>query len=500
MTFLNDLQKELNNTQTWNGAKAYSSTLNANLDLFGKIAASRNNIFQAINLFNLAYKENPETAVRILFYARDIRGGQGERSIFKAILKELAIVDSKITSKLIHLVPVYGRWDDLLVLENTNVWKDVIGLIASQLDADCKLLQQNKPVSLLAKWLPSINSSSKDSKRLGKKIALELELSERDYRRLLVSLRTKIAIVEQLMCSNEWSSINYEHVPSRASLLYRKAFKKHDEVRYTEYIQAVEEGKKKINAATLYPYDICSPLIRGFCLNNNVSELERRTLNSQWNALPDYMNGRSFNGLVLADVSGSMYSSYSSKIRPIDVCISLAVYIAERNTGVWKDAFLAFESQPKLVKLAGKDVCARLQSVLQSTSYMGSTNLMGAIKAILDTGIKNRLSAEEMPQSLIIISDMQFDQACKSNKRTNFEQMEKLYSNAGYKMPSVIFWNVNSSSNVPMTKDDTNTALVSGCSPSILKAILESRFISSIDIMNDAVYCERYDSVGKIFN
>lgn len=498
MAFLNSLEQQLNTTETWNGAKAYSSTYNANLDLFGKIGSSRNDIPQAVSLFNAAYAENPETATRILFYARDIRGGQGERSVFKALFRELVITDSPIGRKLVSLVPFYGRWDDLLVLEDTKVWNDVMNLISSQLEAD---LKSQGSVSLLAKWLPSVNASSKNTVRLGKKIAKYLGQAESNYRKFLSSLRAKIAIVEQAMCAGKWDEINYEHLPSKAALMYRKAFKKHDETRYKEYIEAVQKGEKKINASTLYPYDIAVPVISGSYYDEcSMSELERNVLDAQWKALPNYMEGHEFNGLVLADVSGSMYSAYSGKTRPIDVSISLATYIAERNTGIWKDTFLAFESEPKLVKLSGSDIYSKLMSVKRSTSHMGSTNLIGAIKAILKTATSNNLTQGELPQSLIVISDMQFDHACTSNKRTNFEQMQKLYRKAGYEMPSVIFWNVNSASNVPMTVDDTGTALVSGCSPSILKAVLSRRIISPVDLMNDAIYTERYDAVGKVFN
>lgn len=496
MTFLNSLEQQLNVTETWNGAKAYSSTLNANLDLFGKIGSSRNNIPQVAALFNAAYAENPETATRILFYARDIRGGQGERSVFKALFRELVITDSSLGRKLVSLVPFYGRWDDLLVLEDTEAWNDAMNLISSQLEAD---LKSQDSVSLLAKWLPSVNASSKNTVRLGKKIAKYLGQTEPNYRKLLSFLRTKIGIVEQAMCAGKWNEINYEHLPSKAALMYRKAFKKHDETRYKEYIKAVQEGKKKVNASTLYPYDIAVPVAND-CKAQPMSELERNALDAQWKALPNYMEGKEFNGLVLADVSGSMYSTYSGKVRPIDVSISLATYIAERNTGIWKDVFLAFESEPRFVKLSGSDIYSKLMSVKRSTSHMGSTNLIGAIKAILNTGVANKLAPEEMPQSLIVISDMQFDDACRSNKRTNFEQMQKLYHNAGYEMPSVVFWNVNSAPNVPMTVDDTGTALVSGCSPSILKAVLSHKIISPADLMNDAIYTERYDVVGKIFN
>jgi len=512
MTFLNGLERQLNTTQTWNGAITPSSTLDSNLDLFGKIGSSRSNVEQAIRLFHAAYAENPETACRILFYARDIRGGkstnggQGERAVFKAIFKELAITDSKLAKKLLHLVPFYGRWDDLLVLEETSLWSDVLNLYASQLEADALLLQQDKPISLLGKWLPSINASSKDTIRLAKKVARFLEMTDAEYRKLLVALRTKIAIVEQQMCAKEWSDINYEHVPSKAGLMYRKAFQKHDEDRYTEYLEAVRRGEKKINASVLYPYDICTPALGTTHSHQpKMDATERAALDAMWNALPNYMEGRAFNGLVLADVSGSMYSTYETArsqagVRPIDVSVSLAVYIAEKNTGVWANTFLAFDSEPRLAKISGKDIYSKLQSVKVSTSHMGSTNLMGAIKVILDTGIKHNLTREEMPQCLIIISDIQFNRSCDNNKKTNFESIQKLYAKAGYTMPSIIFWNVAASSNVPMTKDDTNTALVSGCSPSILKSILNARFLTPIDLMTDAVYDERYDLVGKVFN
>ena len=501
MTFLNGLQRELNTTQTWNGAKAQISTLNACLDLFGKVGSSRNNIPQIINLFLLAYQENPETATRILFYARDIRGGQGERSIFKAILKELAIIDSKIASKLVSLVPIFGRWDDLLVLEDTSVWQDVLNLYASQLEADTVLLQEDKPISLLGKWLPSINASSNNTKRLAKKIARFFEMSDKQYRTLLVALRTKIAIVEQSMCANEWQSINYEHVPSRASLLYRKAFHKHDEIRYTEYIEAVKAGKKKINASTLYPYDIVVAINGGaYYEKPYLSTVERDVLNAQWEALPNYMEGNELNGLVLADVSGSMYSAYSGKVRPIDVSTSLAAYIAERNTGVWKDQFLVFDSEPRLLKLGAGDIYSKIQAIKSSTRYMGYTNLMAAIEAILNTGLSNKLSDDEMPKMIIIVSDMQFDKACSNNNLTNFQMMQEMYNKASYSMPNIIFWNVNSASNVPMDKDATGTALVSGCSPSILKAVFNARFLTPLDLMNDAVYTERYALVGKVFS
>lgn len=486
MTFMIALETELNTNETLNGAKAYASTLNASLDLFGKIAACRNDVNQAQKLFARAFKEDPETATRILFWARDIRGGQGEREVFRNLFKYLVEEDGEIGAKLVSLVPVYGRWDDLLVLENTSAWGTVLNAIQSQLNLDRVSYKAGAPVSLLAKWLPSINASSKDSKRLGRKIAEHLGLTEREYRKVLSNLRTHINIVEKAMCSKEWSAIDYSKLPSRAAFMYRKAFQKQDGVRYAQYLSAVEKGEAKINASTLYPYDIVDQyLYKGARYD--------KTIDLQWEALPNYMEGREFNGLVVADVSGSMYG------RPMAVSISLAMYIAERNTAeVWKDKFLTFSGNPKLQTIVGSTIGKRIDNLSRAEWGM-NTDLMAVFKTVLDAGLKNSVAAEDMPQKLIIVSDMQFDQCCHSNKRTNFEQIQKLYRKAGYEMPQLVFWNVNSYSNVPMTMHDTGTCLVSGCSPSILKSILTDKVVTPVDTMNDTVYSDRYAPIGEVF-
>lgn len=486
MTFLTALETELNTTETLNGAKAHKSTLNSCVDLFGKIAACRSDISQAQKLFARAFKKDPETATRILFWARDIRGGQGEREVFRNLFKYLVEEDAEIGAKLISLVPEYGRWDDLLVLEDTSVWNQVLKAISTQFNLDTVNMVSGGKVSLLGKWLPSINASSKDSKRLGRKIAKHLELSERQYRKILSNLRSHIRIVEQQMCSKEWSEIDYSKLPSRAAFMYRKAFQKQDGVRYQEYLTAVEKGEAKINASTLYPYDIVEQYLYKGARND-------KTIDLQWEALPNYIEDTSFNGLVVADVSASMMG------RPMAVSISLAMYIAERNTAsVWKDKFITFSENPQLQTIAGSTIGKRIENLSRS-DWGYNTDLMKVFKSILNAAEKNSVSPEDMPQKLIIVSDMQFDIACSSNRRTNFEQIQKLYRKAGYELPQVVFWNVNSYDNVPMTVDDTGTCLVSGCSPSILKAIMTGKIITPVDTMNDAVYNERYAPVGEVF-
>lgn len=490
MTFITALEYELNVTETLNGAKAYTFTLNSSVDLFGKIAACRNDIEQARKLFARAYQKDPETATRILFWARDIRGGQGERQVFRNLFKYLVEQDIEIGKKLVDLIPEYGRWDDLLVLENTSAWETVLNAIEAQFNIDRLMYRTGSNVSLLAKWLPSVNASSKDTKRLGRKIAAHLGLSEREYRKILSNLRAHIKVVEQKMCAKEWSEIDYSKLPSRAAFMYRKAFQKQDGVRYAEYLSAVEKGEAKINASTLYPYDIVEQYLYKGARND-------KTIDLQWEALPNYMEGREFNGLVVADVSGSM-GMYGGM--PMSVSISLAMYIAERNTSpVWKDKFLTFSERPELQTIIGSTIGKRIDN-LSRAAWGCNTNLMAVFKTVLDAGVKNSVAQKDMPQKLFIVSDMQFDQACSSNSKTNFEQIRELYKESGYEMPQLVFWNVNSHSNVPMTVHDTGTCLVSGCSPSILKSVLGDKILTPVDVMRDVVYNDRYAPIGEIFN
>lgn len=488
--FLNAVESELNTGLNENGAKAYRSTLNSCLDLFGQIGACREDTDRAQKLFAKAFSEDPETATRILFWVRDIRGGQSERKVFRVLLKCLAEEKPALVENLLPLVAEYGRWDDLIVpLEGTPVWPKVLQTLEIRFNLDLIALSKDGSLSLLGKWLPSINASSKDSKRLGRKIASHLGLSEKDYRITLRKLREKINIVEQSMCSREWSQIDYSKVPSRASFMYRNAFAKQDEDRYSSFLESVEKGEAKINASTLFPSDIVHEYLYKGAQND-------KTIDLQWEALPNYMDGESFNGLVVADVSGSMGMLGG---KPMAASIGLAMYIAERNTcDLWKNKFLTFSERPELLTILGSSVGRRIRN-LQAAPWGGNTDLMAVFKTVLSAAESNNLSQAEMPQKLIIISDMQFDGCCRSNKRTNFEQIEKLYRKAGYEMPQLVFWNVRSSDNVPVKADDTGTCLVSGYSPSILKTILTGKVVSPVETMMDTVYSDRYDAVGVAF-
>jgi hypothetical protein len=481
---VNLLESSMNiqETETINGAKSYTSCGNACLDLFSKIGAVRNDIPMAIELFSNALNEDIIRAIRILFYSRDIRGGQGERKVFRELLKYLANNNPTEAGKILHLIPEYGRWDDLFVLEDTSLWNDVLYMIRIQINKD---INSEDSISLLAKWLPSINASSKDSKRLGRKIAKYLNWPEKVYRKNLSALRQKIKIVEQKMCSRNWSEIEYDKVPSKASLMYRNAFSRRDAARYSQYLIDVENGKKKINAGTVYPYEIIESLtgINAFNGGDVTAEL-------MWKNLPNYME-EEFQGLVVADTSGSMNG------RPINVCISLAIYIAERNkSDAWRNKFITFSSKPKIQSIIGDTLASRVSN-LEKTEWGYSTNIVAVFKEILKVAQTYNLPAEEMIEKLIIISDMQFDIACENKEKTNFEYIKELYSNAGYELPQLVFWNVNAYGDSPVTIHDTGTCLISGCSPSILKTVIAKKKINPLFVMNDVIYNERYLPVGR---
>lgn len=478
--FLDRLEKELNYTETANGAKANKSTLDSGLDLFGQIGACRENLQKAQDLFMRAYGDNPLLALKILFWARDIRGGQGERKVFRHLLRTLAEKNFKVVNQLVPFVPEFGRWDDLLCLDETECWNTVLDLYSKQLSQD---LRSQGEVSLLAKWLPSVNTSSQKSRKLGRKIAKYLEYSEKTYRKTLSQLRSKIKIVEQKMCANEWNEINYSQVPSRASLMYRNSFRSHDSERYSQFLSDVAEGKAKINASTLYPYDIV----------RQVWESDD-SLDVLWDNLPNYLeNTEGFNSLVVADVSGSMLCDNGL---PLYVSISLGIYISERNTSeVWKNKFLTFSQDPSLVMVRGGNICEKVGNLSRADWGM-NTNLMRTFEVILKVAVENSVPAEEMPQKLIIVSDMEFDVAVPDNDLTNFEKISQMFSEKGYKVPQLVFWNVNAGNTVPITKHDTGTCLISGCSPSLLKSVLGD--LDPIKVMLSEVEAERYQVLNNL--
>lgn len=478
------LEKASNFTVTENNALVYSSTLSHLLDFFGNAGALRKRSDEdVIQLFSKSFAEDKLLALKTLFYIRDVRGGQGERKTFRTILSWLAHNYPEIVHKNLSNIPLYGRWDDLFVLFGTPEEKWALNVMAKQLAKDWHEMEDGKSVSLLAKWLKSENTSSKESVAQARKFRKFLGWNSKKYRKTLSKLRNHIDVVEVKMCAGQWDEINFEQVPSKATLNYRKAFEKQAKESYVEYLAKVEKGEAKINTAALYPYDILRTLVE-----NVNSAMSIKAADLQWRALPNFIDGDG-KGLVIADTSGSMHGL------PLYIAISLAIYFAERNNGPFKDVFMTFSQHPTFHRLIGNNLLEKWEN-LDHGGWDMNTNLQASFDLILKTALANKVGQKDIPEYLLIVSDMQFDQASSSNDKTNFEVMKDKFENAGYKIPNVVWWQVDSrQNNVPITYSDSGAALVSGSHPSILKKICSSKFLSPVGLMMSTITDKRYDSV-----
>jgi len=465
---MNTFITSLNNiSYTDNGAVTHATSLNKCLDLFFIAGASRRMDEQSIlKMFKEAYQENPVTAMLILFWARDCRGGAGERRFFQTIARAMLTKDDYIPNSyevmdlLVHLVPEYGSWKDLLRIEDPN--KDTLNLFHTA-------MTDVNSHSLAAKWFP----------RKGKWfVAMHkyLGITPKELRKLLVE-RTNV--VESAMCSKQFGDIKYSAVPSVAMNKYRNAFWNRDAKRFTEFNIDVREGKESVNADVLFPHQLFQALQK----NNYEYDIN---IENQWQALPDYMNS-SENILPVCDVSGSMSGL------PMDVSVSLGVYIAERNKGPFRDYFMTFSDTPELVELQGSTTCERMTN-LKRAHWGFNTNLQRTFDLILERGHRDSVKPEDMPTKLLIISDMEFDMACGNS--TNLEIIRDKYASSGYTMPEIIFWNVNGrAGNLPAKSEDKGIGLVSGFSPAILKSILLGTVETPYQLMLRTLYTERYKPV-----
>ena len=486
MDFSQLLRRQAQFTYTQNGAPALMSTGNALLNMFSTIAASRKRSEQEITRFlDAAWQVDPLGALRCMFYVRDVRGGQGERDIFRTMLRHAAINYTEALRPNVHLIPEYGRWDDMYFLIGTPLEEDMWALVRAQLDVDVEQMEAGKPVSLLAKWLKKANSQSQTTKSLGIYTAQKLGMSVYDYKRLTVRLRKHMGVVEIAMSAGDWSSIAYEGTPSRAMMIYRKAFRLHDQERYEAYLRAVKAGEKKINASTLYPYDI----VEKFLYSSGDATLE-----AQWKALPDYVQDGD-NILVMADVSGSMYG------RPMASSIALAMYFAERCRGAYHNLFLTFSEQPSMVSLRGDTLEERIRFV-QGVNWGMRTDFMAAMRLILDVAVRNNVPQEQLPRALVVVTDMQFDSATAAGqmKETFTDLCKQLFAAKGYTAPVLVFWNVNATTDVfHADSDSTGVALVSGQSASTFQNILRflrgEALLTPMDFMYQVLNGERYAAI-----
>lgn len=498
---LKNLKEQNNKTFTQNGAVTYKSTLTKLYDLFAQGAAMRgSNEDACVLMFKNAYEENPSMALKCLFYLRDIRGGQGERRFFRLCIKWLAMRHATEMEHLIKYVPEYGRYDDLFELFDTPVEAQMMGYI--------KYIIDKNEDHLVYKWMPSINTSSRNTQERGRKFAREFGMTERQYRKMLTEGRKACHLVETLMSQNEWDKIAFDKLPSRAGILYSKAFARREETK-ERYAAFMSSDKTKVNAGALYPYDVVAKAVdvmvpRDYYYRRHDVSLDdpnRLAANKYWENLTDYFNGATLNALCVCDTSGSMTSGYFTKIAPIDVAISIALYTAERARGPFHNHFISFSSRPTLIEVEGVDFCDKVARIYRQ-NLCENTNIEATFDMILNVAFTHGLDQSDLPESIIIVSDMQFDTARgyrSSPTATLMENIEAKWHAMGYKMPKLIFWNVNAATgagNIPM-KDQDGVTLVSGASPSIFTSIMTGK--TGQDLMYEALLAPRYEAIKSIY-
>lgn len=481
---LNYLKEETNLKRTENNGVTHKSSLSSTLDYFAQCGSLRNRSEEdIIDLFSKALGEDALLSMKLLFYTRGIRNcGLGERRTFQILIKYLANNHTEIMRKNIGIIPMFGRWDDLYALFDTPLEKDVLALIKKQLVED---MASDNP-SLMAKWLKSENTSSKESVRLAIKTYKGLGITPRTYRRTLSQLRKKIEIVETKITNGNYEDIDYSKIPSNAGLKYRSAFYRHDEERYSTFLQSLSKGEVKVNSSTLYPYQIVGKVLKG--------DSNRALLNGMWEQLPNYIKNDDENSIAVVDVSGSMSGT------PMKMAISLGLYLAEKNHGIFANHFITFSNTPKLVEVKGLDFYDKVRNMRREDWGM-NTDINATFDLILNTAIKHEVPQKDIPSRIFVISDMEFDKATSDNfwnkvEKPNFKLIKEKFEKAGYEMPRLVFWNVNSrNDNIPMTMNDEGVQLVSGATPYLFELLLENKFVGAYELMLQELNKEIYDCV-----
>lgn len=485
---LNFLNSESNRTYTENGALTNRTSGNFCLDLFFKAGAMRGASEQEIaDVVTRAYAEDPVKTLKIVFFVRDVRGGLGERRFFSAAVRTLAGTAPEAVNRNIRFFAEYGRFDDLLALLGTQCESAALEVIKIRLDDDLAAFERGEPVSLLAKWLPSVNTSSEKARKAAKHIAKCLKLSEKEYRQTLAKLRRYTDIIENRLRVRDYT-FDYGKQPSGAMFKYRKAFARNDGERYAAYLADVKSGAAVMHADTLYPYQI----VRS-CLSGELSVQDKLSLDVAWKSLPAY--GETGNAIAVVDGSGSMTWSPKNSVRPIDAALSLGIYFAEHNKGAFANHFITFSATPRLVEIKGADIAEKTR-FCSTFNEVSNTNLEAVFDLILSAAVRNNVPQSELPEHIYIISDMEFDYCITGgNDLTLFAAMRKKFARHGYSLPNIVFWNVNSrGENFPVTMSETGAALVSGFSPAIFDMIAGGEISPEI-VMNSVIESERYRQI-----
>ena len=499
-TLLNGMKSASNWAMTENGGITHKTTNSDLLDMFAMGAAMRNRSDEdVILMFQKAFAENAELAMKMLFYIRDVRGGQGERRFFRTVMRWAASGKDTRESvrKNIQYFPEFGRWDDLYCLVGTPLEKDALSLMKEQLALDV----QCKTPSLLAKWLKSENASSGETHRLADITRRYLGMTHREYRKTLSILRARINVLEVLMSANRWDEIEFDKIPSKAGLIYKNAFARRDIIK-AKYEKFAKDENTKVNATTLYPYEVVEKAIAlmrssGYWGHNPIAldNVDRLMINKYWDNLSDFFQGAKLNALCMVDTSGSMSGT------PINVATSLGLYCAEKAGGPFAGHYISFSSRPQLIATEGVDFCDKVDRIVR-TNLCENTNIEAAFDMVLNTAVRNAVPQSDLPEYILVISDMEFDSATgnywrrngsnmsKANAESVMETIERKWNERGYQMPKLIYWNVDArQANIPMIGNHY-VSYVSGFSPSIFKSIVTGK--TGWDLMMEAIGGERY--------
>ena len=486
---LDELKKELDVSVTENGARGHATSGSLIVD-FNFMASSMRawSGDEIRDCFLEVYHDDPLLALRWLFYARDIRMGMGERRLFRECYKVLPVPAA--VANLTN-IPFYGRWDDLVSLfgvMGSVVDEAVVRIVSAQLDMDLLSMERGGPVSLLAKWMPSENASSMESRRLARKLAKVLDLSFKEYRKTLSSLRGYIDVVESRMCSGDWSGIDYEKVPSMANLRYADAFMRHDYDRRARYLSRVSNGDADFNMSVASPVDV----VHRYVGRHRSPDEQDDVLELAWKSLSDVFVD---DVLVVADGSGSMTWNLSG-VLPLTVANSLALYTAEHNSGEFRNHFITFSSHPRLIRIPEDATLYEKLRIMSRYMECSSTNIEAVFDLILDAAVNNEMTQDDMPGSVLVISDMEFNQAVSGGPdRTLFDEIKSKYKAHGFVMPRLVFWNVNSrTGTIPVRTNNMGVALVSGYSQNTLKMVMSDK-LDPYDVLVETLMSPRYDRV-----
>ena len=501
---------------TENGANAFATSGKALVDINFAVSSLRNATAETIQRkYQAAFYEDSLLAVKWLFFARDIRGnGMAERRLFRICFSWLANARPTLVKKLIPLVANYGRFDDLFYSGfEGEMWDTVVDYVAEQLKSDIDNAREDKPISLLVKWMPSINTSSSTTRALAKKLRQSLGMDEKTYRKTLSMLRAKLKLVEVNASSGNWAEIDYNAVPSMANLKYKNAFLKHDETRRRKYLADLEkpESGAKINSSASFPCDIVSKYVKqpgiSWC-NQNFNK--DAALEAMWKALPNYVAGNNDGStIVVADSSGSMCSSVSGTgITALDVAFSLAIYFSEKLTGPFKDKWITFSGRPQYVDMSNCKSLADKLSLSYSKAEVANTDLKKTFMLILKTAVDNNLKQEDLPSNVLLVSDMNFDKGTYqydsygASKCSLMKEIADKFAKHGYKLPKIVYWSVIGgnarTSPLPVQMNAEGAVLVSGFSPAIAKMVFSAK-TNPYDVLVDALNVERYQPIEDAF-